>query len=121
VSKSPGVHIGGSAGVGPGIGLRLPGGLIPVASNSIGGLLTIGLKPGLVVVAPVDKIEFTGPNPRVIITGFHVKIDGCVGQSFIRSYAKLTQVTDESHVVLSYVGVTKPSDGARRIPAAGRR
>jgi hypothetical protein len=107
MSKSPGVHIGGNAGVGPGIGLPLPGGLIPVASNSIGGLLTIGLKPGIVVVAPVDKNEFKGPNPRVIITGFHVKIDGCVGQSFIRSYARLTQVTDESHVVLSYVGVTK--------------
>ena len=58
-------------------------------------------------MAPVDKIEFTGPNPRVIITGFHVKIDGCVGQSFIRSYATLTRVTDQSDVVLSYVGVTK--------------
>jgi hypothetical protein len=30
-----------------------------------------------------------------------------VGQSFIRSYATLTRVTDESDVVLSYVGVTK--------------
>jgi hypothetical protein len=44
-----------------------------------------------------------------------------VGQSFIRSYARLTQVTDESHVVLSYVGVTKAGDRARRIPAAGRK
>jgi hypothetical protein len=30
-----------------------------------------------------------------------------VGQSFIRSYATLTRVTDLSDVVLSYVGTTK--------------
>jgi len=29
-----------------------------------------------------------------------------VGQSFIRSYVTLTRQTDESDVVLSYVGVT---------------
>ena len=37
----------------------------------------------------------------------NVKVDGCVGQSFIRSYAVLTRQTDQSDVVLSYVGVTK--------------
>jgi hypothetical protein len=67
----------------------------------------VGLKPGLVIVVPIVKREFKGPNPWIIITGFHVKIDGCVGQSFIRSYATLNQVTDQSDVVLSYVGVTK--------------
>ena len=35
------------------------------------------------------------------------QFDGCVGQSFIRSYAVLTRVTDQSGVVLSCVGVTK--------------
>jgi len=29
------------------------------------------------------------------------------GQSYIRSYAVLTRVTDQADVVLSYVGVTK--------------
>ena len=67
----------------------------------------MGLKPGLVIVVPVDKKEFKSPNPWVMISNFHVKIDGCVGQSFIRSFAVLTQVTDETDVVLSYVGVTK--------------
>jgi NADPH-dependent glutamate synthase beta subunit-like oxidoreductase len=38
---------------------------------------------------------------------FHVKIDGCVGQSFIRPYATLARVTNQSDVVLSYVGTTK--------------
>jgi hypothetical protein len=44
---------------------------------------------------------------RDCLSNFHVKIDGCVGQSFIRSYATLTRQTDQSDVVLSYVGVTK--------------
>jgi hypothetical protein len=60
-----------------------------------------------VIVVPVLKKQFKGANPWVMISNFHVKIDGCVGQSFIRSYAVLTRVTDLSDVVLSYVGVTK--------------
>ncbi len=111
MSTSNGVTMAGSAGVSPGLGLTglLTGvpGIVPLVTTPINGVVTVGLKPGFVIVVPVDKKEFKGPNPRVIITGFHVKIDGCVGQSFIRSYATLTQVTDESDVVLSYVGVTK--------------
>ncbi len=107
MSTSNGVTMAGSAGISPGVGFPLSGGFIPLVTTPINGVITVGLKPGFVIVVPVDKKEFKGPHPRVIITGFHVKIDGCVGQSFIRSYATLTQVTDESDVVLSYVGVTK--------------
>jgi hypothetical protein len=107
MSTSNGVTMAGSAGLNPGIGFPLAGGFIPLVTVPMNGVLTVGLKPGLVLVVPVVKKEFKGQNPRVIITGFHVKIDGCVGQSFIRSYATLTQMTDESDVVLSYVGVTK--------------
>ena len=46
-------------------------------------------------------------NPWIMVHDFHVKIDGCVGQSFIRSYATLTSLTDQSDVVLSYIGITK--------------
>jgi hypothetical protein len=42
-----------------------------------------------------------------MISGFHIKIDGCVGQSFIRSYAILTQSTNLSDAILAYCGVTK--------------
>jgi hypothetical protein len=107
MSTSNGVTMAGSTGLNPGIGFPLAGGFIPLVTAPINGVLTVGLKPGIVVVVPVVRKEFKGPNPRVIITGFHVKIDGCVGQSFIRSYATLTQMTDETDVVLSYVGVTK--------------
>ncbi|MDT4999100.1 MAG: hypothetical protein QOK12_1205, partial [Mycobacterium sp.] len=69
--------------------------------------INIGLKPGFVIVVPVSKKQFRGANPWIMISNFHIKIDGCVGQSFIRSYATLTRVTDLSDVVLSYVGTTK--------------
>ena len=107
MSTSNGVTMAGSAGLNPGIGFPLAGGFIPLVTVPVNGVLTVGLKPGLVIVVPVVKKEFKGPNPWVMISNFHVKIDGCVGQSFIRSYATLTRVTDQSDVVLSYVGVTK--------------
>ena len=107
MSTSNGVTMAGSAGLNPGLGFPLAGGFIPLVTVPVNGVLTVGLKPGLVIVVPVDKKEFKGPNPWVMISNFHVKIDGCVGQSFIRSYATLTRVTDQSDVVLSYVGVTK--------------
>ncbi len=112
MSTSNGVTMAGSAGITPSVGLTspligLPTGLLPVISTPVSGVLSVGLKPGLVVVVPVVKKEFKGPNPWVMISNFHVKIDGCVGQSFIRSYATLTRETDQSDVVVSYVGVTK--------------
>jgi hypothetical protein len=86
---------------------HVPTGVLPVVSTPVQGLLDVGLKPGLVIVVPVVKEEFKGPDPWVMISNFHVKIDGCVGQSFIRSFATLTRQTDQSDVVVSYMGVTK--------------
>ncbi|OBF66964.1 MspA protein [Mycobacterium sp. 852002-51971_SCH5477799-a] len=110
MSTSDGVTIGGTAGITPGVTgpvTGVPGDVLPLVVAPIAGVLNVGLKPGLVVVVPVVKKQFRGPNPWVMVSNFHVKIDGCVGQSFIRSYAVLNRVTDDSDVVLSYVGVTK--------------
>jgi len=107
MSTSNGVTMAGSAGLNPGVGFPLAGGFIPLVTVPVNGVLTVGLKPGLVIVVPVVKKDFKGANPWVMISNFHVKIDGCVGQSFIRSFATLTRVTDQSDVVLSYVGITK--------------
>lgn len=111
MSTSNGVTMAGGAGITPSLGVSGPLGavpttVVPVVSTPVNGVITVGLKPGLVVVVPVDKKEFKGASPWIMIRDFHVKIDGCVGQSFIRSYATLTRQTDESDVVLSYVGVT---------------
>ena len=111
MSTSNGVTMAGSAGISPSIGLVVPLNdlpqLLPLVGTPVNGVLSVGLKPGLIIVVPVVKKQFKSPNPWVMISNFHVKIDGCVGQSFIRSYATLTRVTDQSDVVLSYVGVTK--------------
>lgn len=112
MSTSNGVSLTGTAGLTPQLGVSgpvtgLPTTIVPVVATPVGGAITIGLKPGIVNIVPVDKKEFKGNNPWVMVSNFHIKIDGCVGQSFIRSYATLTRQTDESDVVLSYVGVTK--------------
>jgi hypothetical protein len=112
MSTSNGVTMSGAAGITPSLGTTalLPGaatGLIPLVSTPVNGVLSVGLKPGLVIIVPVVQKQFHGPNPWVMISNFHMKIDGCVGQSFIRSYATLTRSTEQSDVVLSYVGTTK--------------
>lgn len=112
MSTSNGVIMEGGAGIIPGVsptfdttGTLPP--LLPFVSTPMNGVMSIGMKPGLVLTVPVIKKNFKGANPWVMISNFHIKIDGCVGQSFIRSYAVLTRMTDLSDVVLSYVGVTK--------------
>lgn len=112
MSTSNGVTLGGSAGMTSSVGttgpfIGPPTGLLPIVSFPVSGAITIGLKPGIVNIVPVDKKEFKGDEPWVMISNFHVKIDGCVGQSFIRSYATLTRQTEESDAVLSWMGVTK--------------
>jgi hypothetical protein len=92
MSTSNGVTMAAGAGVTPSLGVSgplgaLPTALLPVISTPVNGVITVGIKPGLVIVVPVDKKEFKSPNPWVMISNFRVKIDGCVGQSFIGSYA----------------------------------
>jgi MspA len=112
MSTSNGVTMSGASGITPSLGTTalLPGattGLLPIISTPVNGVLSVGLKPGLVIIVPVVQKQFKGSNPWVMVSNFHMKIDGCVGQSFIRSYATLTRSTEESDVVLSYVGTTK--------------
>ena len=67
----------------------------------------MSLKPGIVNTIPVTKKQFKGELPRVAIRDVRVKIDGCVGESFIRSYAILSSSTDERETILSWYGATK--------------
>ncbi len=114
MSTSNGVTLAGTVGMNTSLGLLgadlispLPEGILPGVGGSIGGGVTVGLKPGFVNVVPVNRKEFKGADPWVSVSGFHVKIDGCVGESFIRSYAVLTRSTDQSDAVLAYYGATK--------------
>ena len=114
MSTSNGVSLTGTMGINPSIGLigtdiisPLPEGIVPGLGDNFGAGITVGLKPGLVNVVPVTKKDFTGADPWVMISRFRVKIDGCVGESFIRSYAFLTRSTAMSEAVLAWYGVTK--------------
>jgi hypothetical protein len=98
-----------SGGITPGVGIPLVNGsLLPITLGlSLSEQIKIDLKPGTVNIVPVGKKSFKGTKPRVSITGFRIKIDGCAGQSFIRSYATLTSSTDNTDDVVTYLGVTK--------------
>jgi hypothetical protein len=111
MSTSNGVVMSGSLGLSPGLGLAglSTGALTPIPTllTPISGSLAVALKPGIINVVPVSKKEFEGAEPWIQITGFRVKIDGCVGESFIRSYAFLTRSTKVSDAIIGYYGVTK--------------
>jgi hypothetical protein len=112
MSTSNGVSLTGTAGLNASIGITdvvtpLPSGVLPGVGGNIGGGVTVGLKPGIINIVPVTKKEFEGAEPWVMISNFHVKIDGCVGQSFIRSYAFLTRSTKMSDAIVAYYGETK--------------
>ena len=114
MSTSNGVSLTGTVGLNPSLGILgtvvgspLPDGILPGLGGNIGGGITVGLKPGIINVVPVTKKEFEGAAPWVMISNFHVKIDGCVGQSFLRSYAFLTRSTKMSDAIVAYYGETK--------------
>jgi MspA protein len=114
MTTSNGVTLTGTVGVTPSVGLAgvdvaspLPEGLIPVVLTPVAGGMAIALKPGIVNVVPVSKKQFKGFDPWILVDGFRIKIDGCVGESFIRSYAFLTRSTDTSDAVRAWYGVTK--------------
>ncbi len=114
MTTSNGVTLTGSVGVTPSVGvlgIDAAGigidGIAPVLSAPVSGGIAIGLKPGIVNIVPVSKKEYEGSEPWVSISGFHIKIDGCVGESFIRSYAVLTRSTKVSDAIQAYYGATK--------------
>lgn len=111
---SNGVTMTGSAGITPSIGLGgiedvspLPEVLNPIVLAPVSGGLAIGLKPGVIHTVRVGQKEFTGFDPWVSVNGFHVKVDGCIGESFIRSYAVLTHSTEQSDSIQGYYGTTR--------------
>jgi hypothetical protein len=89
LSTGPGIAVGADIGILPGVHV------------------TANMKPGIVNIIPVTKKQFKGADPWVMVSSFSIKIDGCVGKSFLRSYATLTKSTDTSDVIVSYYGVTK--------------
>ncbi|HEX4587484.1 MAG TPA: MspA family porin [Mycobacterium sp.] len=106
------VRLIGQAGVNVGVGFSTPGGSlagIGIANVQfpLSGTLEIHPKPGTVSTVTVDKKSFKAAPARVTLKDTHIKVDGCVGQSFLRSYATLTSSTTDTDDVVAYYGVTK--------------
>lgn len=84
------------------------GGLLPdIAFPTVGGVARVMLTPGVVNIVPVGKKTFKGNGARVNISGFRIKIEGCVGQSFIQSYATVGISTDDTEDVATYLGTVR--------------
>ncbi len=92
-------------------GVSIPfvsGSILPfVFGGQVGTEVEIDLLPGEVNIVPVGKKEFEGTTANVNITGFRIQVDGCAGQSFIRSYATFTSSTDDTEDIVTYLGVTR--------------
>jgi hypothetical protein len=101
------VRLIGSAGISTS-GSSITGGIIPTGvSFPISGTIEIHAKPGTVSNVTVDKKSFKAAPVRVTLKDTHIKVDGCVGQSFLRSYSTLTSSTTDTDDVVAYYGVTK--------------
>jgi hypothetical protein len=101
------VRLIGQAGINT-TGSSLTGGLVPTGLQfPISGTLEIHPKPGTVSTVTVDKKTFKAAPVRVTLKDTHIKVDGCVGQSFLRSYATLTSSTTDTDDVVAYYGITK--------------
>ena len=115
MTTGTGVLLGGSAG--GSAGLTTIGGfsilgilnavLFPNAGVNVGGSVAVSLKPGVINVVPITKKAYTSSEPWVWVSHQRIKIDGCVGQSFIRSFALLSKSTDEGDEIASWYGTTK--------------
>lgn len=101
------IKLNGSVGLGTS-GSRFAGGLVPTGLTvPIQGQIEVEPRPGEVISVLVDKKSFKATEARVTVKDVHIKIDNCVGQSFLRSYAILTSTTTDTDDVVAYYGVTK--------------
>ncbi len=112
MSTGGGVLVGGNVqgALGADLGIvPVPPFVIPIAGGGLGvnGTLGVNLKPGIINTVPVTKKAYKGAAPEVEISMFRVRIDGCVGESFIRSYATLANSAAEIEDIVSWFGITK--------------
>ena len=84
-------------------GFNAPG---TISLPIIGGV-EVYPKPGTVTNVVVDKKTFKATSARVTLKDIHIKVDGCVGASSIRSYAVLTSSSTDDDDIVAYYGVSK--------------
>jgi len=100
------VRLIGQAGIGTS-GSSLTNVIPTGVTFPVSGKIEIHPRPGTVSTVTVDKKEYKAAPVRVTLKDIHVKVDGCVGQSFLRSYATMTSATTDTDDIVAYYGVTK--------------
>jgi hypothetical protein len=73
----------------------------------LSGQFEVDPQAGEVINVTVFKKKYKGNAVRVTVKDVHIKIDGCIGQSFIRSYAILTSSSKANEDIVAYYGITK--------------
>ena len=103
------LHSISTLGITPGTGIPIvDGALLPVfLGANASEQLRVVLEPGRVNIVSVTKKSFEGDWARVSITGLRIRVDGCAGQSFIRSFATFTGSSADNADVVTYLGVTR--------------
>jgi hypothetical protein len=99
------VKLNGSIGLG--ISTTAFGAIPTGLTFPIQGQIEVHPQPGEVINVSVDKKSYKKAPVRVTLRDIHVKIDGCVGQSFLRSYAVLTSSTADNDDIVAYYGAVK--------------
>ena len=99
------VKLNGSVGLG--ITTTALGAVPTGLTFPIAGQIEVHPQPGEVINVSVDKKSFKQAPARVTLRDVHAKIDGCAGQSFLRSYAVLTSSSTDNDDVVAYYGVVK--------------
>lgn len=95
------VELLGSVGATPTFGSNAVVGAVQFPVN---GQIKVNLRPGTVTTVPVGQKDYKGKEVRVTVTGFRVRVDGCVGQSFVQSYATFTSSSADTDDIVTYAG-----------------
>lgn len=96
VDVSSGATVGLTASIGPNVGVSI-GATGPSAnvggSASIGPSIQTTIKPGTITEIPLGKKEFQRDRASITAKKVHIKIDGCLGPTSIRSGARMSVST----------------------------
>ena len=105
-----GMRLSGAIGVTAGPSFN-PAAATPIGLGNVNfpiiGGVEVFPRPGEVIDVAVDVKVFNGTQARVTVKDIHMKVDGCVGASSLRSYAVLTSSGTDTDDIVAYYGVTK--------------
>lgn len=111
IDVSSGLTFALGSSIGPNVSLKLGVGIPSVSVEPTIGLgmsltpnISANIKPGTVKDVPLIAQNFTGRHATASLTNTDVRVDGCLGPTTIRSFARVTTVTGNSTDVVNVYG-----------------